>query len=460
VLLGDPHGEALAEALRGLGNTVQSDAPATASAPTGVDALGALARDLADRADVPDVVLLLPAAIRNSRAAGSADAIESLIARFTEALDAWVAEERTAAVPLVVVTRDAVATGPDDPVDGLAHAALWGLLRSYQTRFPGRFVLFDLGAGEEGDASGLAAALSVAVASGESQCAVREGVVLRPRLVRAAADVAGAPDTSGTVLVTGSDGVAAEHLTRHLVTLYGARHVVWVGADTGAHTALRAELAATGAEIRAESCDITDRRAAARLLARTTPQVTAIVHTSGRADTQTRPGRRLALQGALNLHELTKDSTLGTFILVTSADGLLGAPGHGPASAVAAALGALTGRRHAQGLPALCLALGPWEAAAPADLDAEAATPAAVAATVATGQAWPVATVSTHDALAMFDAAHTVAEPQLAVVRLDIDALDRGEVPVLLRGLIDVPAGTSATPDALAAQALRGRLEG
>ncbi|MEU6595176.1 beta-ketoacyl synthase N-terminal-like domain-containing protein, partial [Streptomyces sp. NPDC046881] len=458
-LAGDIHGTPLTDALRALGHTVDTHLSlgglaelADVDALAGIDALDTLLEEITGGAQAPDVALLLLGDAHGNGPAGRTEAIEAVAARLGETLDAWLAEERTAAVRLVVVTRDAVATGPDDALDDLTHPAAWGLVRSYQNRFPGRLAVTDLGADEEHDPARLAAALSSAVASAEPQTAVRDGVVLRPRLVRAAAvgsafspaagGTAGAPDTSGTVLVTGTDGAAAEHLVRHLVTLYGARRVLLAGPEARTHTALTDELAAAGAEVRTETCDLTDRKALARLFTRSGPPITAVLHLCGREDTDTPQGRRQALHAALALHEATKDSTLATFILVGTADGLLGTGGNGPA-ATAAALDALAGHRHAHGLPALFLALGPWEGDS---------------ATAASGRPWPVGTLSPHDTLAMFDAAHTVAQPQLAVLRPDVTALGDGEVPVLLADLIDVPRGTGATPDEQAAQALRDRL--
>ncbi|WP_030325687.1 AMP-binding protein, partial [Streptomyces sp. NRRL B-3229] len=459
-LAGDIYGTALTGALRDLGDTVETYLSlggladlADVDALAGIDALDTLVEDLAAGAETPDVAVLLLGDAHGTGPVGRTDGIEALVARLTEALDGWLAEERTVGLPLVVATRDAVATGHDDTLDGLSHAAVWGLMRSYQADFPGRFVLVDLGADEEDDPARLATALSLVVASQEPQSAVRDGVVLRPRLVRAAAvgsaySAAGArrtgvPDTSGTVLVTGADSAAAEHLTRHLAAVYGARRILLAGKDGHPHAALRGELARAGVDVRVESCDIADRKALARLFARSATPVSAIVHLAGREELGTRKGRRLALQSALALHELTKNSMLATFITVTTVDGLLGTPGHGPAAAAAAALDALAGHRHARGLPALSLALGPWEGSTDTAAD----------------RPWPVGTLTAHDALTMFDAAHTVAQPQLAALRPDLTALGDGEVPVLLAELIDIPRGTGTAPDDATAT-LRARLDG
>ncbi|WP_236710521.1 type I polyketide synthase, partial [Streptomyces sp. 150FB] len=80
---------------------------------------------------------------------------------------------------LVILTRAAVATTPDADVD-LAHAPVWGLVRSAQAEHPDRFVLVDTDAASEH-------LVAAAVATGEPQLALRDGTAHRPRLVRASA---------------------------------------------------------------------------------------------------------------------------------------------------------------------------------------------------------------------------------------------------------------------------------
>ncbi|MFE2729345.1 SDR family NAD(P)-dependent oxidoreductase, partial [Kitasatospora sp. NPDC059327] len=141
------------------------------------------------------------------------------------AVRGWLADERLAASRLVVVTRGAIGADPSEDVPSPAHAAVWGLVRSAQTEHPGRFVLVDLDphgvdpaappaghrpAGHrpaddrsaddrpaDGPPRGPAdlpiATLRAVVAAGEAQVVVRDGAVLTPRLVRAAADAALVP---------------------------------------------------------------------------------------------------------------------------------------------------------------------------------------------------------------------------------------------------------------------------
>ncbi|MEV4824672.1 SDR family NAD(P)-dependent oxidoreductase, partial [Micromonospora sp. NPDC049274] len=146
----------------------------------------------------------VPAAIRASAA--------SVLRRLRE----FLAEEQGSR--LVVVTRGAVAVGPDERVD-LGVAPVWGLVRAAQAENPGRIVLVD------GDGSG-ESVLSVVVASGEPEVAVRSGVVLVPRLVRVSAESGSVPvglDPEGTVLVTGGTGGLGALVARHLVER-GVRH--------------------------------------------------------------------------------------------------------------------------------------------------------------------------------------------------------------------------------------------
>ncbi|MGW0917289.1 polyketide synthase dehydratase domain-containing protein, partial [Streptomyces sp. NPDC002784] len=108
-----------------------------------------------------------------------ADAAARVTAEALALLQGWLAEERLVGSRLVVVTRGAVATDRGDLAD-LATAPVWGLVRSAQSENPGRIVLLDVDQAVE------EAAIGAALASGESQLAVREGRMLVPRLVRAA----------------------------------------------------------------------------------------------------------------------------------------------------------------------------------------------------------------------------------------------------------------------------------
>ncbi|MGW2324118.1 polyketide synthase dehydratase domain-containing protein, partial [Streptomyces sp. NPDC001680] len=132
------------------------------------------------------------------------------------------AELQSAEGRLVFVTRGAVAL-PGEDVSDLAGAAVWGLVRSAQSEDPGRFVLVDT------DEDGQDTAVSVALASGESQVVVRGTAAYGARLARTPVAVdEGAPvfSAEGMVLVTGATGTLGGLFARHLVTEHGVRRLL------------------------------------------------------------------------------------------------------------------------------------------------------------------------------------------------------------------------------------------
>ncbi|MGN0119230.1 MAG: polyketide synthase dehydratase domain-containing protein, partial [Streptomyces albidoflavus] len=144
----------------------------------------------------PGAVLLFAGAAASGTAAapdtepGVPDAV---LGDVLATVQSWLADETTEGVPLVVVTRGAVPTGPADPAHDLPGASVWGLVRSAQSQHPGRLVLVDL---DVHDDSWLA--LPAALAAGEPQLALREGAAYAPRLVR--------PRTSDTLTVPEGTG--------------------------------------------------------------------------------------------------------------------------------------------------------------------------------------------------------------------------------------------------------------
>ncbi|MFF4648144.1 SDR family NAD(P)-dependent oxidoreductase, partial [Streptomyces sp. NPDC001389] len=425
----------------------------------------------------------------------------SAAVRYAAARALALVQERLAAVEagedprrLVLVTRNAVrAGGADAAGPDPAQAAVWGLVRSVQSEHPDRFVLVDVEAGvPEGPA--LDAGLAAALATGEPQCAVREGSVLVPRLARTGAAAATADasalglDPAGTVLVTGATGALGRLVARHLVSAHGARRLLLTsrrGPDAEGAADLAAELGALGAEVTLAACDAADRNALAALLdgIPAAHPLTAVVHAAGVLDdapvgslTAERLDRVLGpkTDAALHLHELTRDRDLAAFVLFSSLAGTLGTAGQANYAAANACLDALAQSRRAAGLPAVSLAWGPWTGPeGPQGMLGEAGA-AAVARMARAG----VSPLSPDEGLALFDAATAVAaasaaagasadgtadagpEAVLLPVRLNLSAPARRAgtrpVPALLRGLVRTPARPAADPpagtEALAAQ--------
>ncbi|MFA7755827.1 SDR family NAD(P)-dependent oxidoreductase [Streptomyces sp. NRRL B-2790] len=357
----------------------------------------------------------------------TAERVHGIVSEVLALVQWWLAEER--AGRLVLVTR------PGD----LAHAAVWGLVRSAQSENPDRIVLVEA---EETEAA--VRVLPAALASGEPQFAVRGGEVFVPRLVKATGMATGTPDFgAGPVLLTGASGALGGLVARHLVAEHAVRSLLLVsrrGAEAPGAVELEAELVALGAEVRWAACDVADRDALAEVLAGT--PVTAVVHAAGVLDdgviTALTPERmekvlRPKVDAVLNLHELT--SGLSAFVVFSSVSGILGSAGQGNYAAANTFLDAFAESRRARGLPATSLAWGLWEQGSgmAGRLDQTDHTRL---------KRVGLAPMAVDEGLRLFDAALTLDRAAVAPLRLDLGGL-QGTVPPVLRGLRGPVRGTA-----------------
>ncbi|MFD9961350.1 SDR family NAD(P)-dependent oxidoreductase [Amycolatopsis sp. NPDC058986] len=394
-------------------------------------------RSLATRENPPHtVVLCVPSA-------GGADpvaATRSVTADVLATLRGWIAEERFDRTRLVLVTNGALS-------GGLAHAAVWGLVRSAQAEHPGRLVVADV---DDHEAS--RRALVTALGTGEPELALREGKAFAPRLDRTTpGGTATGLDPEGTVLITGGTGSLGAKIAKHLVSGHGVGHLLLVGrrglAAPGAEDLVE-ELTASGAVVTVLAADLTDRDALSRALEGipAAHPLTAVVHAAGVVDdsvlTALTPERldavlRPKAETAWHLHELTAGLDLAAFVLFSSAAGTLGSPGQANYAAANAFVDALARVRNESGLPAVSLAWGPW---------AEDGMAAGLGETDARRMSRSgITPLSTEDGLALFDAALTTDAPVLYPVRLDLAAIRAiGEVPPILSGLVRPAALPSA----------------
>ncbi|MEU9033200.1 SDR family NAD(P)-dependent oxidoreductase, partial [Streptomyces sp. NPDC048383] len=383
-----------------------------------------------------------------------AAAVHAGTGRVLEILQEWAAADRPAGSRLVFLTRGAVEALPGEGVPDLAHAAVRGLVRSAQSENPGRIVLVDVDVDADADVH---RALSAALASGESEVAVRDGAVLVPRLARASAAEDASPewDTDGTVLVTGASGSLGGLFARHLVSEHGVRNLLLVsrrGEAAEGAAVLSAELAGLGAEVSWAACDVADRAALAAVLAAIPAEhpLTGVVHTAGVLDDGvigSLTAERLSavlrpkVDAAWNLHELTRDLDLSAFVLFSSAAGVFGGAGQGNYAAANTFLDALAAERRARGLAAGSLAWGLWTGVGGMGGD----LPAGDRDRINRGG---IGALTPDTGLALFDAARRTTEPLLVPLPLDLAALRAqarsGMVPDLLRGLVRVPARRAA----------------
>ena len=254
---------------------------------------------------------------------------------------------------------------------------------------------------------------------------------------------AGAFD-GGTVLITGGTGMAGSALARHLVTRYRAAHVLLVsrsGLQAEGVAELVAQLQDAGAQVSVVACDVADREAVAGLLAHVPPRypLRAVIHAAGVLDdgliSSLTPDRMdtvlgAKVDGAWNLHELTKDMDLSAFVVFSSMAGIVGTPGQGNYAAANSFLDGLIAYRRHHGLPGLSMAWGLWEQASAmtrhlGDLDKARMSRVGLA------------TLSTEQALELFDAAIVADRGVVVASRLDQDALsdNSAALPPLLSRL-------------------------
>ncbi|MFI7455074.1 SDR family NAD(P)-dependent oxidoreductase, partial [Nonomuraea sp. NPDC049714] len=287
-------------------------------------------------------------------------------------LQEWLAARDLAGTRLIVLTRRAVDAGPG-PVD-VADAAVWGLIRVAQSEYPGRIVLLDVDT-----PAAIDQALPAAMTTGQPQVAVRAGRLMVPRLVPATVK-AMTPDGAnvgrrGTLLVTGASGALGRLVARGLAGAGRAERVELLsrrGPQARGMGALAAELAGMGATARVTACDAADRDGVAALITAVpagTP-LRRVIHAAGVLDDgiieSLTPARveavmRPKVDGAWNLHELTKTLELDDFVLFSSMAGIWGNAGQGGYAAANTFLDALAAHRHRAGLPATSLAWGPWQ---------------------------------------------------------------------------------------------------
>ncbi|MEU7696532.1 type I polyketide synthase, partial [Microbispora hainanensis] len=408
---------------------------------------------------------------------GPMEEVHTRTAAVMSLLRRWLTGTASDGVPLTVV------------VDGrdLASAAIRGLVRTAAAEHPGRFSLAVV--------DGPAPVALLAAGHGEREVAVRDGVVLVPRLVaqdlgpadpaaarKAEAGTPGADGTTGadpesgapggdgradegdasadvdaepgTVLITGGTGTLGALVARRLAGSARPPHLLLVsrsGPDAPGAGALARDLRAAGAEVTVAACDVADRDALADLLAAVPSgrPLRGVVHTAGvLADatlSELTPDALAAVlrpkaDAAWHLHELTAGLPLDRFVLFSSAVAAFGVPGQANYAAANAFLDALAEHRRSLGLPATSIAWGVWEEASTMTRGLDDAGRARLAR-------YGVGTLATATALDAFDRAR---EPYVVVSPFD-DAVLReeaaaGRLPALFSRLVAFPRGARRAP--------------
>ncbi|ODR04079.1 polyketide synthase [Mycobacterium sherrisii] len=284
----------------------------------------------------------------------------------------------------------------------------------------------------------------------------------------------GSGPAAGTVLITGGTGMAGSAVARHLVSRHGARNLVLVsrrGLDAPGAAELMTELGASGAQVQVVACDVADREALAKVIADIPVQrpLSGVIHAAGMLDdaviASLTPERvdavlRAKVDGAWNLHELSRELDVSAFVLFSSMAGLAGASGQANYAAANSFLDGLALHRRDQGLPAMSLGWGLWD-------QASAMTGALGAADRARFGRDGIVAMSSDQALDLLDTALIVDEPFLLPAHIDLAALrvkfDGGTLPPMFVDLINAPTRRQVDDSLAAAKsksALLQRLEG
>ncbi len=256
------------------------------------------------------------------------------------------------------------------------------------------------------------------------------------------------PLTGASVVITGGTGMAGGAVARHLVDRYGVAHVVLVsrsGLRAEGADELVAGLEQAGAQVTVADCDVTDRAAVEAMLKQIPGKfpLKGVFHAAGLTDdaviTSLTPERldavlRVKVDGAWNLHELTREANLAAFVMFSSLAGIVGSPGQGNYAAANAFLDGLASHRREQGLVGNSIAWGMWE-------EASALTRHLGDRDLARMRQVGLSPLPTEQALALLDAALLADHPVAVAARLDTTAFtSEADLPPLWRDLVTRPS--------------------
>nr|AAO65797.1 monensin polyketide synthase module 2 [Streptomyces virginiae]ANZ52460.1 MonAII [Streptomyces virginiae] len=273
-------------------------------------------------------------------------------------------------------------------------------------------------------------------------------------------DVPAPLDPDGTVLVTGGTGTIGAAVAEHLARTGESKHLLIVSrSGPAAHGAeeLVSRIAEFGAEATFVAADVSEPDAVAALIEGIDPAhpLTGVVHAAGVLDnaligSQTTESltRVWAAKAAAaqQLHEATRESRLGLFVMFSSFASTMGTPGQANYSAANAYCDALAALRRAEGLAGLSVAWGLWEATSGLTGTLSAADRARI-------DRYGIRPTSAARGCALLAAARAHGRPDLLAMDLDarVPAASDAPVPAVLRTLAAAGAPATARPTAAAA---------
>ncbi|MET8422894.1 type I polyketide synthase [Nocardia sp. NPDC004860] len=402
-------------------------------------------------------------------------ALRDELALMLRQLQTWLAAPPFADTKLLILTRGVQAAEADEDVSDLVGASVWALVRTAQWEHPHRIVQVDL------DEAGVSLdQIATVLRLDEPELALRRGEFLARRLRSGIDPVAtqdpgftgsgpSAFDPDRTVLITGGTGKIGGIIARHLVSAYGARHLLLTsrsGGNADGIAELTAELGAQGAEVTVAVCDAGDHDALAEAIdgVPAAHPVGAVVHLAATLADATFAALTEAqldavlpakANGAWHLHELTQHLDLSMFVLFSSSAGAFGWAGQANYTAANVFLDSLARYRHRRGLPATAMAWGWWaeDTSNTGGLDDKGR------ARLGRMGLTPMPTAA---AMELFDAALGTGQPYVLPIGLDLTRLTAaeptGEPAPLFRAL--APARPQAAQQAGDSTELAARMAG
>ncbi len=291
-------------------------------------------------------------------------------------VQALAASEFSEPPELWLATRGAQPVGSGTGLPGIAQASLWGLGRVIAAELPQlRCMLVDLDPTGAEQAGLLFAELRRGTAEGREDIAFRDGRRHVARLVRSPAPAPPPVDlrSDRSYLITGGLGEIGLQIACWMLER-GAGSLVLLGRSAPSRAAARVleERSHLGGRVEVIRADVSrvDQLAAALERIRTSmPPLAGVIHCAGTVKDSMLDQHRWAffaevfapkVDGAWNLHRLTRDMPLDFFVLFSSATSLLPSPGTANYVAANTFLDALACHRRRQGLPALSIDWGPW----------------------------------------------------------------------------------------------------
>ena len=290
-----------------------------------------------------------------------------------------------------MVTQDSQAVIPDDRLDGLAQAPLWGMGKVLTAEHPELACrLVDLEATATG--ADLAQVLlstkwmphsAASPQAIDNQLALRQGKCYAARLVhqQLAAQVPDVPHgehevmihAEASYLITGGLGGLGLSLAEWLVK-QGAKQLILLGRQQPTSDVIEqlAVLEQQGAQITLMQADVTDWEQMEAVFATLDKHypLRGVVHAAGVVDdhsvlnvTAQQVADVLApkVLGSWHLHRLTEQIPLDFYVLFSSSASLLGSQGQTNYAAANTFLDGLAHYRQSRGLPALSINWGTWD---------------------------------------------------------------------------------------------------